>query len=261
MERARSAALPGARILDMITSRQLKAMARYHLGIARHLFIHIPKNAGMAVRNSPQMRRKVIFADPYFHVSRAYTRELVEVMTASGHHHGAQHARLIDIHPNVRARLQPVAVIRNPYARVWSRFTFQTKYVERAGQPVDYSAAAFEAFLEQRHTYAGRPYFWHRAIAGWYPQTDYVTDESGALACHILRQEYLSEDIERYFGVNDLPQRNLSGRTAPRYTEVYSDAAKRIVAEIYAKDIELFGFDFTGPAQRNHYFEHELTQT
>jgi hypothetical protein len=256
-----SRALPGARVLDMITSRQIKAMARYHLRLARHLFIHIPKNAGMAVRNSPQMRRKVIFADPYFHVSRAYTRELVEVMTAEGFHHGAQHARLIDVHPAVRARLQPVAVIRNPYARVWSRFTFQMKYEEREGGDVDYSPAAFEAFLEERHIFAGRPYFWHRAISGWYPQTDYVIDESGALACHILRQEHLAEEIGRYFGVTDLPQRNRSGRTAPHYRDVYSDAAKRIVAEHYKADIELFGFDFEGPAQRNYHFGPELTQT
>lgn len=260
MPRAHPAPLPGARILDMITSRQIKAMALYHLRLAHHLFIHIPKNAGMAVRNSAQMRRRVIFADPYFHVSRAYTRELVEVMTAEGYHHGAQHARLVDIHPAVRARLQPVAVVRNPYARVWSRFTFRMKYVERAGGPVDYSPAAFEAFLEERHVHGNKPFFWHRAISGWYPQADYVTDEAGNLACHILRQEHLSDEIERYFGVTDLPKRNLSGRTAPRYTEVYSDAARRVVAEVYARDIELFGFDFEGPARRNHHFAGELTQ-
>ncbi|MEM9436052.1 MAG: hypothetical protein AAGA15_03355 [Pseudomonadota bacterium] len=239
----------------MYTSRQLKSMARYHLGIAKHLYVHIPKTAGMAVRNSRAMRRKVVFADPYFHKSKEYVAELTRVMEEAGHDPGYKHARLIDVHPTVRARLQPVAVIRNPFARTFSRFTFDQKYVERGGGAVDYSPGAFEKFLEQRHEYLGRPYYWHRAITGWYNQADYVRDESGNVVCHILRQEHLGADIERYFGVSDLPQRNLSGRKAAHYREVYTPEARDLVAELYADDIETFGFDFEGPATRLTYFD------
>ncbi len=260
MAGAQTAPMAGARLLDMVTSRQIKAMARYHLGIARHLFIHIPKNGGLTIRDSRLMRRKVIFADPYFHVSRDYTRALSTVMAESGHHHGAQHARLIDIDPLVRARVQPVAVVRNPFSRVFSRFTYGERMKIRKGEAPDYSVTAFERFLEERHDYADRPFFWHRAIKGWYPQADYVRDESGVLACHILRLEHLSEDVTRYFGVPDLPRVNQTTAAAPRYTDVYTERHRQIVADHYAADIALFGFDFIGPAQRNFFFANELTQ-
>ncbi|QXT40199.1 hypothetical protein [Gymnodinialimonas ceratoperidinii] len=56
-------ALLGTRFEDKFSSRQLKAIARYHLGIVKHLFIHIPKNGGLSLRNSRAMRRKMVLAD------------------------------------------------------------------------------------------------------------------------------------------------------------------------------------------------------
>lgn len=63
--------LLGTRFEDKYSARQTKAIARYHLGIARHLFIHIPKNGGMTIRNSRAMRRQIVLPDPYFHKSRS----------------------------------------------------------------------------------------------------------------------------------------------------------------------------------------------
>jgi hypothetical protein len=42
---------------------------------------------------------------------------------------------------------------------------------------------------------------------------------------------------------------NRSGRRAT--PDVYTDKTRQIVADWYAKDIEIFGVDFTGPARRN----------
>ncbi|MBY4893942.1 hypothetical protein KUL25_14380 [Rhodobacteraceae bacterium N5(2021)] len=229
-------------------------MARYHLGIAKHPFIHIPKNGGMTIRNSAVLRKRLVFADPYFHISPAYTRELAEVMAAGGYHHGNQHARLIDIHPTVRARLQPVAIVCNPWKRTFSRFTYLMKAHKEAGEPVDYSPESFERFLEQRHDFGGRKFYWHRAIAGWYPQVDYVQDETGTVACDILRLEALDADVAAYFGVTNLRRKNDSGTAATSYTEVYTDRTIQIVADWYARDIDTFGFDFIGGAKRNTLF-------
>lgn len=238
----------------MITVRQMKAIYRYYSGDAKHLFIHIPKNAGMAIRNSREMRRRVIFADPYFHISRDYTRRLYSTMAAGGHHHGAQHARLIDIHPKVRSQLQPVAIIRNPWKRTVSRFTFQFKYQERAGEKVDYSAASFERFLEERFEFSGREFFWHRAIKGWFSQMDYIRDEKGAVAADVIRQEHLGAEISAYFGVDSLPQRNLSGVGAPHFSSFYTEKTRQIIADWYQDEIDYFGFDFDSSATRNYHF-------
>lgn len=246
-------ALLGTRFEDKYSSRQLKAIARYHLGIAKHLFIHIPKNGGLSLRSSRAMRRKMVSADPYFHKSKAYTQALAEEMANQGFHHGNQHARLIDIRADVRARLTAFAIVRNPWSRTYSRFTFG---MQRDAAP-DYSPAAFQRFLEQRHEWGGRPYFWHRAVTGWYPQVDYVTDEDGHLAADILRLEHLEDDLRAYLGVTLERRANRSGHGAPKYTEIYTDQTRQIVADWYAKDIETFGFDFIGGARRNALFGNE----
>ena len=128
-----SKALVGTRFEDKYSSRQVKSIARYYLGIAKHLFIHIPKNGGMTIRNSRAMRRRVVFADPFFHKSPDYTRALAQAMHEAGMHHGNQHARLIDVHPDVRQRLRAVAIVRNPWARTYSRFLYGMQGKERRG--------------------------------------------------------------------------------------------------------------------------------
>ncbi|WP_412506781.1 hypothetical protein [Roseovarius sp. SYSU LYC5161] len=153
--------------------RELSATTIYQLGLARWLFIHIPKNAGMAIRKNPELSNCLVSADPWFHFNRNYTQELAAYMAERGEHHGFQHARLRDIRADVRARLQPVAVVRNPWARVVSRYRFARTAIEIGTADDDYVAPTFEAFLEERHVHGNLPFYWHRAIRGWYLQKDY----------------------------------------------------------------------------------------
>lgn len=250
-----SKALLGTRFFEKYSSRQVKSIARYHLGISKHHFIHIPKNGGLTIRNSRAMRQRLVFSDPYFHKSKEYTHDLAKEMNKHGMHHGNQHARLIDIHPEVRRRLQAVAVIRNPWARTFSRFTFRLHALKAAGKTADFSQEAFREFLEQRHEYGGREFFWHRAIKGWFPQLDYVRDENGKLDCDIIRLEHLDDEMMAYFGVNEMQKRNVSGAKVPKYTEIYTDQTIQIVADWYKSDVDFFGFDFVGAASKNTHFK------
>lgn len=236
-----------------MTLRELRAILVWKLGIARWLFIHIPKNAGVSIAKHPELANSVVRADPYFHISRDYTRDLARVMAEQGEHHGFQHARLRDIRPGVLDRLQPVAIVRNPWARVVSRYRFAQTAVDHDKADAAYAAGSFEAFLEERHEYGNRPYYWHRAIRGWYPQADYVTDQAGVVQADILRQEDLAREATRYFGLTNPPKpRNVSTRDrGRRYQDYYSDRTVQIVADWYARDIETFGFDFDSPATRN----------
>jgi len=236
-----------------MTLRELRAILAWRLGLAKWMFIHIPKNAGVAIAKHPELANSMVRADPYFHVSRDYTRDLARVMAEQGEHHGFQHARWRDIREDVRTRLQPVAIVRNPWARVVSRYRFAQTAVDHSKASADYAAQSFEAFLEERHEYGNRPYYWHRAIRGWYPQADYVTDEAGALKADILRQEGLGDEATRYFNLKNPPRpRNVSTRDkGARYQDYYTDTTIQIVADWYAKDIEMFGFDFDTAATRN----------
>ncbi|RMD90445.1 MAG: hypothetical protein D6811_10620 [Alphaproteobacteria bacterium] len=232
--------------------RQLRSIAAWHLGTARWVFIHIPKNAGVSVRKHPELEWRMIPADPYFHISRDYTRRLAAFMAERGEHHGFQHARWRDLHPKVRNRLRAVAVVRNPWARVVSRFRFAMTARNFGKTPEDYAPRDFEAFLEERHVYGGREFYWHRAIRGWYPQTDYVTDEEGRLRADCLRLEHLSEEAVRYFGLSKPPaRRNRSRGEGADWISFYTPRTIQIVADWYARDIETFGFDFDTAATRN----------
>lgn len=232
--------------------RELQSVAAYKLGIAKYLFIHIPKNAGVTMHRSPALRHRLVRAEPFFHKSRAYTEQVAEAMRARGEHHGFQHARWRDIHPNVQARLHAVAIVRNPWARVVSRYRFARTAVEYGKISADYIADSFEGFLEERHEYGHLPFYWHRAIRGWYPQADYVTDEAGELRVDILRVESMDRDVPRYFGLDQpVGRHNVSSGPRQDYRDFYTPATTQIVADWYASDIELFGFDFDTGATRN----------
>jgi len=239
-----------------MTLRELRAIVNFRLGIATHLFIHIPKNAGVAVRKSPMLINRLVSAEPYFHKSRAYSRELADYMREQGEHHGFQHARLRDLDQTKLARLQPVAIIRNPWARVVSRFRFAQTSKKSGTAAQTYSADRFEAFLEERHEFGNKPFYWHRAIRGWYPQVDYVVDNSGTISVDLLRQEDLALEVKRYFNLPEpLRSRNASNVGSADYRKFYTPKTIQIVADWYQSDIDAFGFDFDTSALKNMHYQ------
>lgn len=86
-------------------------------------------------------------------------------------------------------------------------------------------------------------------------QIDYLVDEAGTLMVdHVCRFERLAEDFkqvtERTGITGPLPVINASRRSD--YRRYYTDGTRALVAELYARDIAFFGFDFDdgriGPA-------------
>ncbi len=237
--------------------RAYRSYFHYLSGNAKYFFIHIPKNAGVAIRHSPLLRGKVIGADPGFHRSREYTANLKRVMKANSEHHGFHHARYRDIRPSVLAKLQPVAIIRNPWARVVSRYTFAEHAINIGATTPDYVPKSFEAFLEERHIYGNRDLYWHRAIRGWYPQLDYIIDNNGNIPVDLLRQENLGEEAMNYFGLSEpIKRKNSSSKKGSKrnYQDYYTKKTIQIVADWYADDISTFGFDFDTGASKGTYF-------
>ncbi|NBZ87663.1 sulfotransferase family 2 domain-containing protein [Stagnihabitans tardus] len=239
--------------VPLITLDDLRAMLALYSGSARHLFIHIPKNAGVSMRMAPQLRWKMVGVHKTFLKDRAYLMDLRRAMGAAGQHHGIAHARLCDVSPRILSRVQPLAVIRNPFARVVSRFRFAQLIAEQGSKFASVPTTSFEAFLDTRHEDGNRPFFWHRAVRGWYPQVDYVTDASGRIGADLLRQEHLTEESAAYFRLSSpIQPRNVTRKgSAPDWKSFYTPQTIQIVADWYAKDIETFGFDFDTPATRN----------
>jgi hypothetical protein len=239
--------------VSFLTLNDAQAMLAVYSGSARYLFIHIPKNAGVSMRKAPQLRWKMVGVHKAFLKDRAYLDALLLAMGAAGQHHGIAHARLRDVKPDILRRLQPVAILRNPWARVVSRFRFAQLIEEQGSRYASVSTSSFEAFLETRHEDGNRPYFWHRAVRGWYPQRDYVVDASGRIAVDLLRQEHLTEETSAYFGLSSpIRPRNVTRQgQSVDWQSFYTPQTIQAVADWYAADIDTFGFDFDGAATRN----------
>ncbi|TYC61883.1 hypothetical protein FMN50_06375 [Rhodobacterales bacterium] len=239
---------------------QLKNFLKFspaRLGVVKkkRLLVHIPKNAGMALRGAPELESLIVLANRRRLKSKAYADGLLDFMKSRGLHPGYEHARLRDIDLSVRAGTVPFAVVRNPWARTFSRYKF---YLQTGGGDLskqELSQQGFEAFLETRHEWGQKDYFWHRASLGWYPQVDYVVDEAGQIAVDILRQEHLTEEIAKYFDTcRPLQKKNVSRDSRVSYKEFYTAKSIEVVANWYAGDIEAFGFDFDSAATKGTCF-------
>ena len=226
--------------------------------IIRKLFVHIPKNAGMTIRRSPQLRDKIIICGPQAHKSPEYTQAVLEHMNKLGDHHGFEHARWRDLNPKLTQGHDAFAIIRNPWDRVVSRYFFAKKVIyhepdsDHYGEEDYCNCSTFEEFLEERHKWAGMEFMGHRAIRGWYPALDHVTNAQGKIKCDIMRFENLNQDLCEYFRIPLMSgARNVTALNKGTYRDIYNDKTIQIVADWYKKDIDTFGFDFDTAATKN----------
>lgn len=232
--------------------RDIQVALALFCGSAKYLFIHIPKNAGVALRHNPELRWKMVGVNRFMLRDRAYLDGLLLEMGAAGEHHGVGHARLRDVRASIASRLQPVATLRNPWSRTASRYLFALQAAKAGAKWTSARELSFEAFLDTRHEDGNRPYFWHRAVRGWYPQLDYVVDAQGKISADLLRQEHLSQDAKAYFKMDAGPRpRNVTRSNRSDWTSLYTPKTIAIVADWYAADIDTFGFDFDTAAKRN----------
>jgi len=224
---------------------------------SKKLFIHIPKNAGLTIRH--YLKDKIVVCGKHDFTSN-YSQRLTSTMNKFNEHPGYEHARWRDVGPQLQ-QLKSFAVIRNPWMKVGSRFIYGLRNMERGRLSTNYMANTFDEFLEERHKYANNEFYWHRAIHGWYPQLDHVTDRQEKIRCDILRFEQFNKDIGEYFNLTQpIKSRNAfhRGNKDPQwakwdidYKTLYNDKTIQIIADWYKVDIDTFGFDFDTTATRN----------
>jgi hypothetical protein len=222
--------------------------------MSKTIFVHIPKNAGMTIRHSTQLRDKILVNSPDRHKSKAYTKGLHEQMAKTGDHHGNEHARWRDLNEDYRESNPAFAVIRNPWDRVVSRYFFAKKVIEVEQKESSRYAntSSFEAFLDERFKWGEEEYMWHRAVRGWYPAMDHITDEQGNVRCDCLRLENLSNDLIDYFDLQNMSRaRNVTALNKGSYKDMYTPQTIQIIGDWYKADVDYFGFDFDTSAQKN----------
>ena len=195
----------------------------------RFVFVHVQKTGGVTI-------------------SRLLKEQLDDnVRQVAGRH--APLGKILKADPSL-ADYWVFGFVRNPWDRMvswWAMISSWRAWVERKG----YDPAE-----------RGNP-FWHRAseygdfetfvlrgpddnIRLRRPQVDYLRG-GGREADFIGRTENLAEDTERAlarFGLSaaGIGHHNASRRTS--YRDYYTPASRKRVAEVFAKDIERFGYEF-----------------
>ena len=227
----------------------------------KKLFIHIPKNGGMTIRwpaLSGPLKPYVQIVDRTNLKSGQYIDNVKLKMIETGHTRdpGLEHGRWRDVHPDVTSKMTAFAIARNPWDRVVSKywFAYKGRFVEKNLSEDYVDVSSFEAFLEERHKWIDVEYMWHRAIRHWTPVYDHVCDENDIVRCDIIRLEHLNDEICKYLGIEEMTRaRNVTDVNKKTYQEMYTPETIQIVADLYQKDIDYWGYDFDSSATKNYW--------
>ena len=192
----------------------------------KRLFIHIPKNGGTSVQK--------------------------EMTTLS-----FGHDRWRDVPRDIRYIHQSFAVIRNPWARMVSRYVMGIPTSDTNDHGTTWNT--FEEFLETRYVWTDKQ--WYDPIRSWNTQYNYVCDENDVVRCDILRLEFIDDELSPYLNLNTpYIVRENGGDYTRNYQDYYNNEQTiQIVADWYEQDIDYWGFDFDTSATKNyHYYERKM---
>jgi hypothetical protein len=201
------------------------------------IFVHIPKTGGTSIES-------VIW--PGARSERELWMGFVAPMHNKYQTGGLQHllARQIrmEVGDDIFARAFKFTIVRNPWERAVSQFCYMARRADLREFVGLEAEASFDRYLERISS---------RLHVQWQEQADFVLDENGDMLVDFVgRFETLAADAARIFervgspGAA-LPHEN-KGIHEP-YQAYYDDARRERVAEMYQRDIRLFGYTFGTP--------------
>jgi hypothetical protein len=150
----------------------------------------------------------------------------------------ARKLRLID--DAARRGLESFTVVRNPWARAVSSWKW---CMSRKGL----APCTFEEFLRIPFEHMTEQQRFHSS-----PQWRHIADAQGSIAhlAHVGRTECIERTVEWIAGTvgmtyeGDLRHLKQTSEAAKKYTAHYTPEARRLVESLFARDIELFGYEY-----------------
>jgi len=197
----------------------------------RCIFVHIPKTAGNSINRA-------------FGVGWEDHKDLQRYFTELPH--------------EVFSSYFKFAVVRNPWDRLLSDYNYQVKKSRaRASKLFVFSADGSKRnFAEWVETALAAPDCYEASEWGgtvsphihrWSPQVDWISVEGKPRTDYVARLEHLPEDFGAIRRRLDLPPARLSHRNRRlhwHYSHYYDRTTRELVAAYYARDIELFDYEF-----------------
>lgn len=143
-------------------------------------------------------------------------------------------------------RIFKFTIVRNPYSRhlsyyLWGR---ANGYFKTISYP--------DFVLDLREQALGREsrFSWH---GPWYSNLDYITDEHGELIVDsVIKFENRENElatVAKRIGLKELGTTHVNKHTPieKHYSEYYDAQSIEIIAELYQRDLEWFGYEFERP--------------
>lgn len=207
----------------------------------RFIFFAVPKTGTHSVR---QALRPHLAAEDLEQVGLFVQKRFpFPQLSAIGHGHlGVQQVRPV-LGDEVFTTYFKFAFVRNPYDRFISYCAFMSR---QTGQ----FEASPRAFM--RHVIRDQPPLQHILFR---PQHEMLCDADGRLAMdHVGRVETMQADYDAICARIGIPSERLGHVNASShrpYAEYYDEELRALVAGMYARDLELFGYRFeaTAPPQ------------
>lgn len=197
----------------------------------KYVYIHIPKTGGTAIEECLGLKSQTnnMFWGPRSDVD------------ASKQHYS--YSEMLSVRSDIKNWFV-FASVRNPWDRVLSGWSHHPKWKSEVG--------SFQNFIDMmvKHVFLEKNMFW---LDGYVtPQTHFLPNDN---ECHLLKFENLQLDFtsmckERaeFEGIkSEMPK--LDGRLAStgigkNYWDYYNEKQMKLVAELFAKEIESFGYQF-----------------
>jgi hypothetical protein len=204
-----------------------------HSAVYKAVYIHIPKNAGTSIENWMCIDKKKFHRQVNGLEIDHLTAELYQSQWST-----------------VFQSFYKFTIVRNPFDRMVSEFLHKKRY--RDTRFIDVTNMTFEEFiLALREKFFLMGYKKHVEISHFLPQHQYTHSKEGQqLVDYIGRFENLNEEIERIgkrLGINKpfikVDQFSADYRLA--YQKYYTNKSVEIVAKLYQRDFEIFGYPST----------------
>jgi len=206
------------------------------------IFIHIPKTGGTSVSDSlfvPRSRRTT--KDLWMGQDQ---RTLKNKYQTGGLQHLYAKNILLEVGKEVFSEYFKFCFVRNPWSKLVSQYhwTLQSpRLMKRINIGPD---SSFEKYLD--NLIISQPH------VQWEPQNKFIYDDQGTSIINFIgRYEKLQQDFDVVCDTIGAKHRKLShaknnSRGRKHYTDFYNKKTRKIVEEKYRKDIECFGYTFTG---------------
>jgi hypothetical protein len=203
------------------------------------IFIHIPKTGGISVRNALSPIHRI----PLERISLYLLKHQVKSLTGrdfSVFDKGLTHARALDIQAamsqEIFSSFYKFAFVRNPWDWNVSWYHFLLKEKKHPAHGYVIKMRDFDEYLEKRIT-----------TKSYNLQKDFIMNSQGELLVDFVgRYETLASDFNSVCKALKIsvPLHHYNSSKHPPYRTLYNSYTRKLVADHFAGDIEIFQYSF-----------------